>query len=211
MRRPAPNAGKKVPRVFSIFSSCSVALYATKPKWPCAEPAWTRAESPIRNWRTEPAEARSPNWRPGRNGPTKWGDFDMSRTALILGAGLGGLVAAETLRKLLPAADRVIAVDRAERHFFPPSLLWLMVGEGNPGDFTRSLDRLIGRGVEVRHGEGTRIDAQRREIEIAGEPLAADALVIALGAEYAPEAIPGLAQAGLNLYTMDAAITIHDT
>jgi len=135
----------------------------------------------------------------------------MSRTALILGAGLGGLVAAGTLRKLLPTSDRVIAVDRAERHFFPPSLLWLMVGERKPEDFTRSLDRLIGRGVEFRHGEVTRIDAQRREIEIAGEPLAADALVIALGAEYAPEAIPGLAQAGLNLYTMDGAIAIRDT
>ena len=135
----------------------------------------------------------------------------MSRTALVLGAGLGGLVAAETLRKLLPASDRVIAVDRAGRHFFPPSLLWLMVGERTPEDFTRSLDRLIGRGVEFRHSEVARIDPQRREIEIAGETLAADAMVIALGAEYAPEAIPGLPQAGLNLYTMDGAIAIRDT
>jgi len=134
----------------------------------------------------------------------------MSRTALILGAGLGGLVAAETLRKLLPTSDRVIAVDRAERHFFPPSLLWLMVGERKPEDFTRSLDRLISRGVEFRHGDVTRIDPQRREVEIAGESLAADALVIALGAEYAPEAIPGLAQAGLNLYTMEGATAIRD-
>src|SRR3990172_4919586 len=135
----------------------------------------------------------------------------MGRTVIVLGAGLGGLVAEETLRKLLPASDRVIAVDRADRHFFPPSLLWLMVGERKPEDFTRSLDRLIGRGVEFRHGEVTRIDAQRREVEVAGASLVADALVIALGAEYAPEAIPGLAQAGLNLYTMDGATAIRDT
>jgi len=110
----------------------------------------------------------------------------------------------------LPDSDRVIAVDRAERHFFPPSLLWLMVGERKPEDFTRSLDRLIGRGVEFRHGGVTRIDPQRREVEVAGESLAADALVIALGAEYAPEAIPGLPQAGLNLYTMEGATAIRD-
>jgi NADH dehydrogenase FAD-containing subunit len=42
----------------------------------------------------------------------------MSRTVLILGAGIGGIVAAEMLRKLLPASDRVIAVDRAGQHFF---------------------------------------------------------------------------------------------
>lgn len=135
----------------------------------------------------------------------------MKRTALILGAGQGGLVAAQTLRKLLPASDRVIAVDRAERHFFPPSLLWLMVGERKPEDFTRSLDRLIGQGVEFRHGDVTRIDAQRREVEVGGESLTADALVIALGADYAPETIAGLAQAGLNLYTMEGATAIRDT
>lgn len=45
--------------------------------------------------------------------------LSMNRTALVLGGGLGGLVAAERLRKLLPASDRVIAVDRAVNHFFP--------------------------------------------------------------------------------------------
>ena len=37
----------------------------------------------------------------------------MPQTALILGAGLGGLVATESSRELLPNPDGVIAVDRA--------------------------------------------------------------------------------------------------
>jgi cation diffusion facilitator CzcD-associated flavoprotein CzcO len=37
----------------------------------------------------------------------------MGRTALVLGAGLGGLVAAEALCRLLPESDRVVAIDRA--------------------------------------------------------------------------------------------------
>ncbi len=134
----------------------------------------------------------------------------MSRTALILGAGLGGLVAAQTLRKLLPASDRVIAVDRAEQHFFPPSLLWLMVDERKPADFTRPLSRLADRGVEWRHGSVTRIEPRRREAEIDGQTIVADALIIALGADYAPDAIPGLAEAGMNLYTMEGATAIRD-
>ncbi|MFZ2541560.1 MAG: FAD/NAD(P)-binding oxidoreductase [Gallionella sp.] len=120
-----------------------------------------------------------------------------------------GLVAAETLRKLLPNSDRVIAVDRADRHFFPPSLLWLMVGDRKPEDFTRSFDRLENRGVELRRGNVTRIDPVHKEVEIDGQSLTADALVIALGADYTPEAIPGLA-AGLNIYTMEGASAIHD-
>lgn len=135
----------------------------------------------------------------------------MSRTALILGAGIGGIVAAQTLRKLLPASDRVIAVDRAAQHLFQPSLLWLMTGTRQPADFTRSLDRLANKGVEMLRGTVTRIDATRRETEIDGKTIAADALIIALGADYAPEAIPGLADAGMNLYTMEGSTAIRDT
>jgi len=134
----------------------------------------------------------------------------MKRTVIVLGTGIGGLVAAETLRELLPDSDRVIAVDRTDRHFFPPSLLWLMVGDRKPKDFTRSLNRLASRGVELRRGNVTRIDPVRREVEIDGEVFAADALVIALGADYAPETIPGL-EAGLNIYTMEGASAIYDS
>ncbi len=134
----------------------------------------------------------------------------MSKTVLILGAGIGGIVAAQTLRKRLPAADRVIAVDRAEQHLFQPSLLWLMTGARKPGDFTRPLGRLASKGVEMLRGTVTRIDPSRREAEIDGKTIAADALIIALGADYAPEAIPGLAAAGLNLYTVAGAMAIRD-
>lgn len=134
----------------------------------------------------------------------------MSRNALILGAGIGGIVAAQTLRKLLPASDRVIAVDRAAQHLFQPSLLWLMTGARKPADFTRPLDRLANKGVEMLRGTVTRIDPSRREAEIDGQTIAADALIIALGADYAPEAIPGLADAGMNLYTMEGSTAIRD-
>lgn len=132
------------------------------------------------------------------------------KTVLVLGAGLGGLVAAETLRKLLPPEDRVVAVDRADRHSFPPSLLWLMVGDRKPDDFTRPLDRLSERGVELIHGNVARIDPARREAEIDGKVIAADALVIALGAEYAPQAVPGLAENGLDFYTMEGAQAVRE-
>jgi len=133
----------------------------------------------------------------------------VGRTVLVLGAGIGGVVAAETLSRLLPARDRVIVVDRAERHVFPPSLLWLMVGARRQGDIGRPLERLARRGIEVHRGEVTRIDPQSVAAEVDGRRIDADAMVIALGAEYAPQAIPGLGEAGLCLYTLDGAAAIH--
>jgi sulfide:quinone oxidoreductase len=134
----------------------------------------------------------------------------MTRTALVLGAGLGGLAAAEELRRLLPKSDRVVLVERAERHFFPPSLLWLMVGSRTPQAISRGYESLERRGIELVRGEVTAIDPATKTVRVGEQILRGDALVIALGAEYAPEAIPGLAESGLCLYTPEGAQAIRD-
>ncbi|MHB2033868.1 MAG: FAD-dependent oxidoreductase, partial [Gemmatimonadaceae bacterium] len=51
-----------------------------------------------------------------------------SRTVLVLGGGVGGVVAATRLRRGLPRTDRVVLVERETHHVFQPSLLWLAVG-----------------------------------------------------------------------------------
>lgn len=40
--------------------------------------------------------------------------MNQSRTVLILGAGVGGVVAAHHLRKILPPQDKIIIFDREE-------------------------------------------------------------------------------------------------
>jgi len=134
----------------------------------------------------------------------------MSRTALVLGAGLGGMVAAHALRRLLPRGERVVLVEREAQHVFPPSLLWLMVGKRAPGDISRPCEHAARPGIEFIRGAVTAIDPAAKTVRVAGETLRGDAVVIALGAEYAAEAIPGLAEAGLCLYTFAGASAIRD-
>lgn len=133
----------------------------------------------------------------------------MGRTALVLGAGIGGIVVAETLRKLLPAEDRVLVVERERTHVFAPSLLWHMIGDNDAAAFTRPLSALSARGIDLVTGEVARIDPTHRTVEVDGRQLSGDALVVALGADYAPEAVPGLAEAGHNLYTLKGAQEIR--
>lgn len=133
----------------------------------------------------------------------------MGRTALVLGAGVGGIVAARTLRRLLPATDRVVAVERERSFVFTPSLLWHITGEREPGRFTRPLAALAAQGVELVSGEIEHIDPAARAARVNGNTLHGDALVIALGADYAPQTVPGLAQNGLNLYTPQGAGSIR--
>ncbi len=128
-----------------------------------------------------------------------------AKTVLVLGGGIGGIVAASLLRKRLPRAHRVILVEREAQHVFSPSLLWLMVGARREHQISRPIARLARAGIEVVHGEIERIDPQTRSVRAAGQDISADYLVVALGAELAPEAVPGLAQSGHNFYTLAGA------
>ena len=128
-----------------------------------------------------------------------------SKTALVLGGGVGGLVAANRLRKLLPARHRVVLVERERQHVFQPSLLWVAVGDRTPDDIQRPLAQLVRRGVEVRIGTVDALDTGTRVARVGGDSVSGDAIIVALGADLAPETIPGLADAGHNLYTLDGA------
>ncbi len=134
-----------------------------------------------------------------------------SKTVLILGGGVGGVATAHALRKRLPRSHRIILVERERQHVFAPSLLWLMVGLREAEAIQRPFDKLARKGIEVRTGEVERIDPETRRVTVAGEVLQADYLVVTLGAELAPELVPGLAAAGHNFYSLAGAVTLRDS
>ena len=132
------------------------------------------------------------------------------KTTVIVGGGIGGVVAANELRRRLPHQHRVMLVERDARHAFAPSFLWLMTGDRSPHQITRDLRMLVRPGVELILEEVKAIDVAGGRIETASHRLPYDYLVLALGAELAPEAIPGLAEAGHTFYTLEGAIRLRD-
>ncbi|MFW6202125.1 MAG: NAD(P)/FAD-dependent oxidoreductase [Gemmatimonadota bacterium] len=130
-------------------------------------------------------------------------------TVLVLGGGVGGIVAARSLRRRLSDRDRVVLIDRERRHAFAPSFLWLAVGEREPRAITRPLDRLERHGIEVVAGEIEAIDPERKAVRVDGEELVGDAVVVSLGAALEPDAVPGLAEGGHDLYTLAGADRIR--
>jgi sulfide:quinone oxidoreductase len=132
------------------------------------------------------------------------------KTVLILGAGIGGSVAAKRLRHLLPREHRIVLVERESRHVFAPSFLWLMVGARSARQISRPMTALAKRGIKLVQGAIEHIDPANRMIRVGGKDFAGDFVVIALGADLAPEAIPGLAQAGHNFYSMSGAETLRE-
>jgi sulfide:quinone oxidoreductase len=133
------------------------------------------------------------------------------KTVLILGAGIGGLVAASELRRLLPDEHRVVLVEKNPMHAFPPSFLWLMTGDRQSQQITRDLRALLRPGVELILAEAQAIDLSNRRVRTSTQTLDYDYLVIALGAELALEAIPGLAESAHTFYTFDGSMKLRDT
>ncbi|MCL4505012.1 MAG: NAD(P)/FAD-dependent oxidoreductase [Chloroflexi bacterium] len=132
------------------------------------------------------------------------------KTILVLGGGVGGLVAANELRRLLPSEHRVVLVEKDARHAFAPSFLWLMTGDRRPEQITCDVRKLLRPDVEVVLSEARAIDVANRTVQADGQGLTYDHLVVALGAALTPEAIPGLAEGAHTFYSIDGAIKLRD-
>ena len=127
---------------------------------------------------------------------------------MIVGGGVGGLVAAKRLWQRLNGGHRITVIDQSAVHVFQPSLLWVADGTRNPDRIARPLARLERRGITFRHGRVDALDPAGRRVRVDGGDVPYDMLVLAPGAELRPHSLPGLAESGANLYTVDGAAHI---
>jgi len=132
------------------------------------------------------------------------------KTIVVLGGGVGGLVASNELRKRLGREHRVVLVDRDTRHVFAPSFTWLMLGWRDPVQISRNLVSLKNKGIEYVNTEALEIDPGNRLVKTGTGDFAYDYLIVALGTELNPQAIPGLYEAAHTPYSLDGAVALRD-
>ena len=131
------------------------------------------------------------------------------KRVLVLGGGLGGLAAAGHLRRLLPREHEIVVVEKKETFSLCMANLWLMTGEkAAPGE--RELAALSKKGIEWVRGGVETLDASGKTVQTSTGTLDGDYLVVALGAERARQAVPGFAEAALNIYETDGALKIRE-
>lgn len=122
------------------------------------------------------------------------------KRVLILGGGFGGIATARRLKQKLDEKDEVILVDRRDTFMVGFRKTWALMGQSTLEEGQRPLDSLTSLGIRVMHDPVTRIDPTARTAWMGDQRLSADALVVALGAELAAEAIPGFGQYAYNVY-----------
>ncbi len=125
----------------------------------------------------------------------------MGKRIVILGAGFGGLACANALRKSLSQDHRIIIIDRKKSFMMGLVKLWILTGSRKLADSQTPLAGLDAKGIEYVNDEVTKIDISSKKAHVKdGGRIEYDYLVVALGAEPAPEKIDGFTGRGFNLY-----------
>jgi sulfide:quinone oxidoreductase len=128
---------------------------------------------------------------------------------LILGAGFGGLTAANFLQKNLSSLSesveyQISIIDQKDYFMMGLVNLWILSGIRTLEDSKIDLNRLEKRGIMYLNNKITRIDIASNTVNITGSSnpkIKYDYLIIALGTEYAVEEVNGfLENGGFNLY-----------
>ena len=122
---------------------------------------------------------------------------------MILGAGFGGLASANLLRRSLSEEHQITVIDRKDHFIMGFVNLWILHGSRNLGESKTALSNLKSKGISFLQDDITAINPTEKSITTAaqGGKHEYDYLIVALGAEYAPEKIDGFAKnGGFNLY-----------
>jgi sulfide:quinone oxidoreductase len=128
-----------------------------------------------------------------------WGEERMSNV-VVLGAGLGGTLAAYELQEQLRPEDRLTLIGQDRLYHFVPSNPWVAVGWRNRTDIETDLGRVMQRkGIRYLTQGARGVDASARRIVLNdGETIGYDYLVIATGPELAFDEIEGLGPDGFT-------------
>ena len=113
---------------------------------------------------------------------------------VILGAGLGGTLAAFEVAGEARAEDRVTLIGQGPAFQFTPSNPWVAVGWRDRGDIEVDLERVMRKKkIRLLTQGAARIDPKANEVALTdGTVVAYDYLVIATGPDLAFDEIPGL-------------------
>ena len=121
----------------------------------------------------------------------------MGQRVLVLGAGTGGTLAANRLRRALSEDVEITVVDADDRHIYQPGLLFVPFGLAGPDSLVRSRSRQLHPGIGFHRSAVDHVDLQGETVVLAdGARLGYEVLVVATGASLLPEETDGLVGPG---------------
>ncbi len=133
-----------------------------------------------------------------------------SANILILGGGFGGLAAANELRQNLSSDFKITVIDKKDYFMMDLVKLWILNGTREFEFSKKPLQPITKKGIDFINDEIVKIDPKNKTVTTRSKELSYDYLIVSLGADLAPEQIPGLSEHGLILYEIKDVPKIRD-
>jgi len=134
---------------------------------------------------------------------------------LILGAGTGGTIMANKMRKVLRHEEwEITLVDQERDHYYQPGFLYLPFGMYTRDDVVKSRIDFLPLESNILFSEIDRVDGASSQVFLKdGVTLKYDFLIIATGVRTLPGETPGMTGPGwhkniFDFYTLDGALAI---
>jgi sulfide:quinone oxidoreductase len=129
---------------------------------------------------------------------------------VILGAGFAGLELTTSLSEAFGEELDIILIDKNDSFVFGFSKLDVMFGRNVPEGVRHPYANIVKPGVRFVQAAIEAIDPAARTVQTDAGVFEADILVVALGADLAPEATPGLTAGGHEFYTVPGGFAARD-
>lgn len=136
---------------------------------------------------------------------------------VILGAGTGGTIMANKLRKALDRDEwDITLVDKDLNHYYQPGFLFIPFGIYKRQDVVKPKSSFIPAGVKMIYSEIDRVDPSASKVTLKdGSILTYDYLIVATGTHISPAETPGLLgnewrESIFDFYTPEGAVALSN-
>ena len=133
------------------------------------------------------------------------------KTIAIVGGGSGGVSTANhlayKLREQVKVGEvKIILVEGSQSHYYQPGFLEIPFDLMTPSSTYKPVSRMLADGIMLVPEFATALDLKNRVVRTDRQSINYDFLVIATGARYDYDSIPGLKQGTNNFYSLDSAV-----
>jgi sulfide:quinone oxidoreductase len=136
---------------------------------------------------------------------------------VILGAGTGGTIMANKLRKVLDRSEwEITIIEEDKNHYYQPGFLFIPFGIYTRHDVTKSKAEFIPAGVKLLFQKIDKIEPENNKVYLeGGTVIPYDWLIIATGTRMVPEETPGLKdklwyKKIFDFYTLDGSVALYE-
>ena len=139
------------------------------------------------------------------------------KSVVILGAGTAGTMMANHLHNKLDKSEwKITIIDERKNHYYQPGFLFLPFDLYTPEELVQPIQKFIPHGVEFINDSVNKIVTEENLVLMSdGETHHYDILIIATGADIAPEEVEGMMgneweKSIFNFYTFQGALALRD-